>query len=119
VITHQKGEKTMSLATLFQEVENAFRPTGIRFTETENSYVLEALVAGVKPKEIDISFENGALSIQAKAASGYNYSYLVPLEGILIDESATPEAVAEDGILKITLPKAKVAKPLKIAVKSP
>jgi HSP20 family molecular chaperone IbpA len=113
----QKGENTMSLATLFQEVENAFRPTGVRLSETESAYILEALVAGVKPKDIDISFENGAITIVAKAG-GYNYSYLVPMEGIQIDESITPEATAEDGILKISLPKAKAAKALKITVKS-
>lgn len=107
----------MSLATLFQEVESAFRPTGVRLSEKEDSFVLEALVAGVKPKDIDISFEKGALAILAKAG-GYNYSYLVPFDGIQIDESALPEAIAEDGILKITIPKAKAAKPVKIAVKS-
>jgi HSP20 family molecular chaperone IbpA len=107
----------MSLATLFQEVENAFRPTGVRLSEREDSYILEALVAGVKAKDIDISFEKGALTILAKAG-GYNYSYLVPLDGIQIDENATLEAVAEEGILKITIPKAKAQKPVKIAVKS-
>ncbi len=107
----------MSLATLFQEVENAFRPTGVRLSEKEDSYILEALVAGVKAKDIDISFEKGALTVVAKAG-GYNYSYLVPLEGIQLDENAIPEAVAEEGILKITIPKAKAQKPLKIAVKS-
>lgn len=107
----------MSLATLFQEVESAFRPTGVRFIEQENAYVLEALVAGVKPKDIGITFEKGALTIEAKSGS-YAYSYLVPFEGIQIDESALPEATAEDGILKITIPKPKAAKALKIAVKS-
>lgn len=108
----------MSLATLFQEVENAFRPTGVRLSETEHSFILEALVAGVKPKDIEIAFEKGALTINAKSPVGYNYSYLVPFEGIQIDESAMPEAVAEDGILKLTIPKPKAAKPLKITVKS-
>lgn len=106
----------MSLATLFQEVENAFRPTGVRLSEQEDSFVLEALVAGVKSKDIDISFEKGALTVVAKAGC-YNYSYLIPFEGIQIDESAIPEAALEDGILKITLPKVKTAKPFKIAIK--
>lgn len=106
----------MSLATLFQEVENVFRPNGLCLTETEAAYVVEALVAGVKPKEIDISLEKGALSILAKTEK-YQYSYLCPLEGIQIDESAPIEATAEDGILKVLLPKAKATRPLKIAVK--
>lgn len=104
----------MSIATLFQEVENVFRPTGIRMSETEGAFIIEALVAGVKPKEIEITLEKGALSIAAKSGC-YNYSYLVPLEGIQVDEE--PEAKAEDGILRITLPKAKTARPLKITVK--
>jgi HSP20 family molecular chaperone IbpA len=107
----------MSLATLFQEVENAFRPTGVRLYEKEDAFVLEALVAGVRGKEIDISFEKGAVRIEAKAES-HSYSYLVPLPTGQIDESATPEAISEDGILKITFPKAKTVRPLKIAVKS-
>ena len=106
----------MSLATLFQEVENVFRPTGVRFSETETAFVLEAVVAGVKPKDIEISLEKGALAIIAKTGC-YNYSYLVPMEGLQIDESGLPEAAAEDGILKISIPKAKTPRPLKITVK--
>lgn len=106
----------MSLATLFQEVENVFRPTGVRLSETQEAFIVEALVAGVKPKEIEITLEKGALSIAAKSER-YNYSYLVPLEGILIDEGSEIGASAEDGILKIVLPKAKATKPLKITVK--
>ncbi len=106
-----------SLATLFQEVENVFRPRGLALRETENAYVLEAIVAGVKAEDIEIAVEKGALCIEAKTGD-YCYSYLVPLPTGQIDESATPEALTENGILKITFPKAKVAKPLKITVKN-
>ena len=78
---------------------------------------MEALVAGVKPKDIEISLEKGALAIQAKSER-YSYSYLVPIEGIQFDEAVAPEATAEDGILRIALPKAKASRPLKITVKS-
>lgn len=109
----------MSIATLFQDVEEAFRrtPSGVSLNETEEAFILEALVAGVKAKDINISFEKRSLAIEAKG-SGYSYSYLIPLPSGQLDESATPEAVAEDGILRITFPKAKAAKPLKITVKS-
>ncbi len=106
----------MSLATLFQEVENVFRPTGVRLSDTETAFVLEAVVAGVKPKDIEISLEKGALSIIAKTGC-YSYSYLVPMEGMQIDESGLPEATAEDGILKVMIPKTKSPRPLKITVK--
>ena len=107
----------MSLATLFQEVENAFRSNGVSLFEKEDAFVMEALIAGVKPKDINISCEKGAVSIDAKTGC-YSYSYLVPLPTGQIDESATPEAISEDGILKITFPKAKASRPLKIAVKN-
>lgn len=107
----------MTLATLFQDVEEVFRrPTGVTLTETEDAFVLEALVAGVKAKEIQISSEKGALSIEAKSGR-YCYSYLIPLPTGQIDESATPEAISEEGILKISFPKMKMAKPLKITIK--
>jgi HSP20 family molecular chaperone IbpA len=107
----------MSLATLIQEVENAFRPTGVTLYEKEDAFVLEALTAGVKAKDIDISFEKNAVSIAAKTGC-YQYSYLVPLPTGQIEETAAPEAISEDGILKITFPKAKTVRPLKIAVKT-
>ena len=108
----------MSLATLFQDVEECFRrPAGIRCKETEAAYLIEALVAGVKAKDIQISCEKGSLAVEAKG-EGYSYSYLIPLPQGQIDESAIPEAVSVDGILTITIPKAKAARPLKIAVKT-
>jgi HSP20 family molecular chaperone IbpA len=109
----------MSIATLFQDVEEVFRrtPSGVSLNETEEAFVLEAFVAGVKPKDIQISSEKRSVTIEAKG-NGYCYSYLVPLPPGQIDEAAVPEALAEDGILKITFPKAKAAKPLKIAIKN-
>lgn len=109
----------MTLATLFQDVEECYRrsPSGVSLNETEEAFILEAFVAGVKAKDIHISSEKRNLSIEAEG-SGYSYSYLVPLPIGQLDENATPEAIAEDGILKITFPKAKVAKPLKITVKN-
>jgi len=106
-----------ALATLFQEVEDAFRPTGVTLQEKEESFLLEALVAGVKAKDINVSVENGSVYIEANSGT-YRYSYLVPFPANQIDESAPLEAICEDGILKLVLPKAKQAKPMKITVKS-
>lgn len=106
----------MSLATLFQDVESVFRPTGVKIREQEDSYVLEALVAGVKAKEIEISLEKQAISINAKS-DHYCYCYMIPIEGLQIDREMPIEAESEDGILKVVLPKAKISRPLKISVK--
>lgn len=108
----------MTLATLFQDVEQCLcRPSGIHFSEVEGAFIVEALVAGVKPKDIQITFDKGGLNIEAKN-EGYSYSYLIPLPQGQIDESAVPEAISEEGILKVSFPKAKMARPLKIAVKN-
>jgi HSP20 family molecular chaperone IbpA len=107
----------MSLATLFQEVENAFRPTGVTLRETEEAFIIEALVAGVKAKDLQISYEKGNVTIEGKTGL-YGYSYLIPLPAGQIDEAAAAEAVSEDGILKVTFPKAKAMKPMKITVKT-
>lgn len=107
----------MTLATLFQDVEECFRrPSGVRITEAAEAFVLETVVAGVKAKDIEIKFENSSLYIDAKSGS-YRYSYLIPLAMDQIDPNGGPEAMVEDGILKITLPKSKAAKSLKITVK--
>lgn len=107
----------MALATLFHDVEEIFRrPSGLTLAETEGAFVIEALVAGVKAKDISISFEKGSLRIEAKSEK-YAYSYLIPLPVGQVDEQGASEAVAEEGILKVTLPKMKAPKPLKITVK--
>lgn len=107
-----------SLATLFQDVEECFRgSTGVHLSETQEAFIVEALVAGVKSSEIQVTREKGSIHIEAKAGR-YAYSYLVPLPVGQMDESSQPEAVAEDGILKITFPKAKASRPLKITVTS-
>lgn len=107
----------MTLATLFQDVEECFRrPSCVCMNETEEAFVLETVVAGVKPKDIEITFEKGALKIEAKTGR-YNYSYMIPVDMNGIDPAATPEASCEDGVLKISLPKSKASKPFKIAVK--
>lgn len=107
----------MTLATLFQDVEEVFRrPSGLSFSEIEEAFILEALVAGVKPQDIQITCEKGSASIEAKTGK-YSYSYIVPLPTGQIDEAAVPEATTADGILKILFPKAKASRPLKITVK--
>lgn len=102
--------------------------SGVSLYETAETFVVEAAVPGFKADEIAITAEKGWIQIEAKkgaekkdvkvhlqASSCYSYAVPVP-EGI--DESATPEATAQDGILKITFAKAKVAKSVKITVKS-
>ncbi len=102
--------------------------SGVNLYEDEESFVLEADVPGIKPEDIKIFFDKGGISIEAKRAeekkevkhhfcSSSSYTYWVPLPAGRLDESATPEAVCKDGVLKVILPKTRASRPVKIAVK--
>lgn len=95
--------------------------------ETENEVVVRANVAGVDREKVDITFEKGVLWIQAeeeteeKEGKKYyrmatrSYSYKVAVPGN-IDFKLDPEAVVENGVVRVTFKKAEEAKPKKIAV---
>ncbi len=102
--------------------------SGVNLYEDEESFILEADVPGIKPDDIKIFFDKGGISIETKKTeekkevkhhfrSSTGYSYWVPLPGGRIDESATPEAICKDGVLKVVLPKTRASRPVKIAVK--
>lgn len=106
---------------------------GVSVYEDENTITVEAAVPGVKPEEIQVTFDRGGISIEAKACeekektekkdvkyyirSSSSFSYWVPLPSGKIDEQSKPEAVCKDGIIKISFQKSRVCKPLKISVK--
>lgn len=95
--------------------------------ETENEVVVRANVAGVDREKVDITFEKGVLWIQAeeetedKEGKKYyrmatrSYSYKVAVPGN-IDLKHEPEAVVENGVVRVTFKKAEEMKPKKIAV---
>jgi HSP20 family protein len=105
------------------------RDAGISLYEDDDAVYLEAPVCGVKPEDIQVTFDRRGVSIEGKAAeeqsnvryhlkSSRNVSYWVPLPSGRIDENGKVEATSKDGILKLVFPKSRAAKPLKIAVKS-
>jgi HSP20 family protein len=102
--------------------------SGVNLIEEGDSFVVKAEVPGIKPDQIKILYDNGGVSIEAKQVeekneakyhikSSSSRSYWIPLPLGQIDESASPEAICENGILKITFAKSRSSRPLKIAVK--
>ena len=104
---------------------------GLNVYETDDELVIEAYVPGVSEDEIDVSIEDNVIRIKAEhkedkekkkkkvvyrqtAQASYFYSTTIPCP-VKTDKA---EAVLENGVLKITLPKAEEAKPKKIAVKA-
>lgn len=98
--------------------------------ERENEFIVKAEMPGVKKDEIEVSLENGVLTIGAETQSETvekdgdrvirqerRYGkYVRSLRiGKEIDEKKI-KAAYKDGVLELTLPKAETAKPKKISV---
>ncbi len=103
---------------------------GLTVYETDNDVVVEANVAGVPADKLDVSYEDGILSIQAEHKESedkkqqkkkvykqareakYYYSASVPCP-VKADQI---KADVENGVLTVTLPKKEETKPKKIKV---
>jgi len=98
--------------------------------QTNDSIVVKSTIAGVKTGDIDISINNDMLTIRGQRSmseeikeddylykecywGSFSRSIILPVE-IQEDEI---DAVLENGVLTITLPKAKVGKGISIKVK--
>lgn len=99
---------------------------GLKIHETDSSIVVEAVVAGVPKKDVEIEIEDGVLTIKAEVkkvsenkneykASSYQYYYTTALSGGQWDKA---EADVVDGVVKVNIPKAESARPRKITIKS-
>jgi len=98
--------------------------------QTPNTIVVKSTIAGVKPGDIDISINNDMLTIRGKREiqeriaeenylikecywGGFSRSIILPVE---VDAEKV-EASLDNGILTITLTKAKSAKQISVKVK--
>lgn len=104
-------------------------PSGLSVSEDGTNVYVEAALPGIKPDDIEITFDKGMLWIKGqrkeeekdkersfyrKASSSYSYHLTVPGE---VDEKNEPEASYKDGIMTVTFKKAKDKEPKKIKVK--
>ncbi len=111
-------------------IEAGFMPA-IDVYEDKNNVIVETQLAGVDPEKVDISVENDVLSIKGESekkseVEEKNYyrkeirrgSFYrsVPLPAHVVGEKAS--ASAEDGVLKVVIPKALEAKPKTIKIKT-
>jgi HSP20 family protein len=98
--------------------------------ETEDEVVVKANVAGVKPDDVEVTFEKGVLYIKddktvesedkerkhySKSTSSYSYRVSVPG---LIDHGKEPSAEVEDGILTIKFSKSEASKPKRLQIRA-
>lgn len=98
--------------------------------EDDNAYRIKADVPGVDPKDVEVTLENGVLSLSGERKqekpSAHDYSrverqYGAFLRRFTLPSDADPENVTAEGkhgTLEITVGKSEKAKPKRIEVKS-
>jgi HSP20 family protein len=122
------SELTNRLDWLREEMEPSFYPP-LNVWEDGDVLRIEAEIPGVKLEDIEVSFDNGELTLKGeKKFEGKENAPLHRRErlyGTFARTLTLPwEVVADkvsaelkDGVLIVTLPKAEAAKPRKVAVK--
>ena len=98
--------------------------------ENDDAFILLADVPGVNPDEIEVSMDNGVLTIKGERKSEKeterdNYKRVERQYGLFYRRFTLPdtanaegiEAHADNGVLRITIPKQEVARSRKIEVK--
>ena len=103
--------------------------SGLSVSEDENSVYIEAAVPGLKPEEIEVTFERGILWIKGerkdemdnkskkfyrKSMSTFSYRIAVPGD---VDESKQPDATCKHGVIRIVFHKNTQSQPKKIPIK--
>ena len=114
---------------LWPELERGELP--LDMYQTANDLVIKAALPGVKPEEVDISITGDTLTIKGEhkveqETKQENYFYKEHRYGTLSRSIIIPvqvksekaEAVFENSVLTLTLPKAEAVKPKQIKVKA-
>ncbi|HAT03829.1 MAG TPA: heat-shock protein Hsp20 [Candidatus Magasanikbacteria bacterium] len=112
-----------------QQMQKAFVPA-MDVYEDKNNVVVETPLAGIRPEDVEVSVEKGVLTVQGSSSKEHevdekNYYRKEVRSGSFFRQVALPTQVKEDkvvaefenGVLKITCPKASPTVSKKIEVK--
>lgn len=112
-------------------VEGGEWTPAVDIKEEDDKYVLHADIPGVKPEDIEVSMDNGVLTIKGERKleseeEKENYKRIERLHGVFYRRFALPddadpekiEATGKHGVLEVVIPKMEAQKPRKIEVKS-
>jgi len=119
--------------SLLEEEEGSLQEfsewSGLSVSEDDRNVYVEAALPGIKPNEIEMTFDKGVLWIKAekkeevkdskkkyyrRAMNQFSYCLAVPGN---IDENKQPEASCKNGVLKVTFAKTSKSQSKKIPVK--
>lgn len=124
------------LAPLFEEEDNWIpklgfrRDQGLTLAETDSEVTVEAAMPGLAPEDIEVTFQKGVLWLRGRKSakeedsekkhyyqmmSEFEYHVRVPSE---VDMHQEPEAIIENGVVKVRFQKAAKEQPKRITVRS-
>ena len=122
--TGELSEETSNIAT------SDWAPA-VDIKEDNDQYLIHADIPGVDPKEIEVSLENGVLTIKGERKSETReeregYKRVERVRGTFFRRFSLPDtadsekvsARSKDGVLEISIPKQEKASPRRISVKS-
>ena len=121
----------LRVPSILEDIEEMFSTNnlinGLSLSRDDKNVYIEAAVPGIDPKDVDVTFEKGILTIKAekkeeekgkkyyrKATSSFYYQ-VAPED---VDLSAQPVAVCKNGMMTVTIPKAEKTAAKKIPVKA-
>lgn len=129
-------ELQREMSSLFHTpaVESSFNSEewspAVDISEDENNFTIHADLPGVKSEDIEVTAENGVLTIKGereshKEENKENFRRVERFSGSFIRRFTLPEradldnisANTRDGVLELTIPKSAEAKPRRIEVK--
>jgi len=130
-LRYVEGGATHPVDTDNSDVATSHWRPAVDIREEKDRFVIEADVPGVDPKEIEVTMENGILTLKGerkfeKDASGENYKRVERAYGMFyrrfsLPDTANPEKIqarSQNGVLEISLPKEEKVQPRRINVQA-
>jgi HSP20 family protein len=126
---HNEMPALFSVPSLETNFDTEQWSPAVDITETETHFVIHADLPGVKPDQIEVTAENGILTLKGtresrKEEEKDNYKRIERFSGSFMRRFTLPDtadldkisAKTKDGVLDLTIPKVEKAKPKKIKV---
>ncbi|HSX38100.1 MAG TPA: Hsp20/alpha crystallin family protein [Chlamydiales bacterium] len=126
----EKNERSLRTVFPFSDFWESGYQTGLSVSEDKKHVYVEAELPGLKANEIEMTFEHGILWIRGEhkeekedkgkkyfKKSARSFSYRLQTPGG-IDESKKPDAMYQDGVMKIVFDKSSESRGKKISFKT-
>jgi HSP20 family molecular chaperone IbpA len=111
LLTRERNGESLWFPRLFSDFNQSF---GIDIARTETGYTVEVPVPGFKPEQIEVTLEDGMLTVRGRNEKrNFSRTFTVPED---VDQERI-EAQVEHGLLTLTLTLVPKAQPKRISVR--